>query len=161
MSAACPMSYHWGMPEKTIAVNRRATHDYHIEETIEAGIALTGTEVKSLRAGRVSLRESYAQVKDGELWLLDMHISPYERGGYAAQEPTRPRKLLVHRNEINYLLAKSQAKGYTLVPLKVYIKNRRVKVELGLAKGKKLYDKREDIAKREAEREMERALKER
>lgn len=149
------------MAENTIAVNRKARHDYFIDETVEAGLVLRGTEIKSIRAGRVNLRDGYAQVKNGEMWLLNIHISPYEMASHETHEPRRPRKLLLHRYQINRLADKVQAKGYTLVPLRLYLKNNRAKVEIGLARGKKQYDKREAIAKREAEREMERAIRRR
>jgi SsrA-binding protein len=145
--------------EKTVATNRKARHDYFIDETHEAGIVLTGTEIKSARAGRVNLRDSYVQVKNGELWLMDTHIAPYEQAGYSGHEPKRPRKLLMQRREINRLQGKVQEKGYTIVPLRLYLKNNKwAKVEIALARGKKLYDKRQTIRKRDAQREMERAL---
>jgi SsrA-binding protein len=145
--------------EKTVATNRKARHDYFIDETYEAGIVLTGTEIKSVRAGRVNLRDSYVQVKNGELWLIDTHIAPYEQAGYSGHEPKRPRKLLMQRLEINRLQGKVQEKGYTIVPLRFYIKNNKwAKVEIALARGKKLYDKRRAIRKRDAQREMEREL---
>ncbi len=144
---------------KTVATNRKAYHDYFIEETFEAGIALTGTEIKSVRAGRVNLRDSFAQIKDGELWLQNAHISPYEHGNRANHDPKRPRKLLMHKKEILRLQSKAQERGYTIVPLRMYVKARRAKVEIALAKGKKLYDKREAIAKRDTDRALRRALK--
>ena len=145
--------------EKIIATNRKARHDYFIDETYEAGIALTGTEIKSARAGRVNLRDSYVQVKSGELWLIDTHIAPYKQAGHTGHEPKRPRKLLMQRREINRLQGKVQEKGYTIVPLRFYLKNNKwAKVEIALARGKKLYDKRQAIRKRDAQREMERAL---
>lgn len=144
---------------KLIAQNKKAYHDYHLEETMEAGIVLTGTEVKSLRAGRVNLRDSYATVENGELWLLGVHISPYEQGNIFNHDPLRPRKLLMHAREIRRLYGKIRVAGYTLVPTKMYFKNGRVKVEIALAKGKTLHDKRQAIAKKEAEREMERAFR--
>ena len=144
---------------KLIAQNKKAYHDYHIEETMEAGIALTGTEVKSLRAGRVNLRDSYAAVENGELWLLGAHISPYEQGNIFNHDPRRPRKLLMHAREIGRLQGKVQMAGYTLVPTKMYFKDGKAKVEIALAKGKTLYDKRQALAKKEAEREMERAFR--
>jgi SsrA-binding protein len=147
------------MSEKTLATNRKAYHDYHIEETYEAGIALTGTEIKSVRAGSVNLRDSYAQVKNGEVWLLNTHIAPYEPASRQNVDPYRDRKLLLHRREIHRLYGRVQEKGYTLVPLRMYLKKNRVKVEIGLARGKRQYDKRDAISKREAAREMERALK--
>lgn len=144
---------------KTIAVNRKAYHDYHILETLEAGIVLTGTEIKSVRAGRVNLRDSFARAENGELWLFNTHIARYEAGSHYNHEPTRPRKLLLHRKQIDSLIGTATQKNLTLVPLKLYIKNRVAKVELGVARGKRLYDKREAIARREAEREIERSLK--
>lgn len=145
-----------------VAENRRARHDYHIEETYEAGIALTGTEIKSVRAGRLNLRGSYARVINDEILLCDAHISPYEQAGkYLNHNPTRQRRLLLHRREIKRLTGLLRQKGLTLVPLRVYFKGRYAKLELGVARGKKLYDKREDIAKREAQRDMDRALKSR
>jgi SsrA-binding protein len=146
---------------KTIATNRKAYHNYQIQESLEAGIALTGTEIKSVRAGRVSLGEAYVRPEKGELWLLNAHIARYEAGSYLSHQPTRPRKLLAHRKEINSLTSKIQEKGLTIVPLKLYIKDSRVKVEIGLAKGKKLYDKRESIARRDLEREIGRTIKKR
>jgi SsrA-binding protein len=144
---------------KLIAQNKKAFHDYFIEETLEAGIALTGTEVKSLRAGRVNLRDSYAAVENGELFLVGAHISPYEQGNIFNHDPLRPRKLLVHGRELRRLYGKVQVAGYTLVPTKMYFKDGRAKVEIGLAKGKAMYDKRQTLAKREAERDMERAFR--
>lgn len=144
---------------KVICENRKARHDYFIIETFEAGIALTGTEVKSLRAGRGNLKDSYARIEKGELWLHDMHISPYEQGNRFNHEPKRPRKLLMHRGEILRLYGRTREKGLGLVPLKAYFKDGRVKVELALVKGKKLYDRREEIAARDAKRQIERALR--
>jgi len=144
---------------KLIAQNKKAYHDYFIEETLEAGIALTGTEVKSLRAGRVNLRDSYAAVEEGELFLIGMHISPYEQGNIFNHDPLRTRKLLVHARELRRLYGKVQVAGYTLVPSKLYFKDGRVKVEIALAKGKALYDKRQTLAKKEAQRDMERAFR--
>lgn len=145
-----------------VAENRRARHDYHIEESIEAGIVLTGSEIKSVRAGRMNLRGSYARVVNNEVFLYEAHISPYEQSGtYFNHDPMRPRKLLLHRREIRRLIGLVRQKGLTLVPLRIYFKGRRAKVELGIARGKKLYDKREDIAKRDAQRDIERALKSR
>ena len=147
------------MADRTIVTNRKARHDYFIDETYEAGIVLTGTEIKSVRAGRVNLRDSYVQVKDGELWLIDTHIAPYKEAGRGGHEPKRPRKLLMHRREINRLQGKAQEKGYTIVPLRLYLKdNKWAKVEIALARGKKLYDKREAIRKRDIQREVEREL---
>jgi len=145
--------------ERTIATNRKARHDYFIDETYEAGIILTGTEIKSVRAGKVNLRDSYVQVKNGELWLVDTHIASYEQAGYGGHEPKRPRKLLMRRQEINRLQGRVQEKGYTVIPLRLYLRdNKWAKVEIALARGKKLYDKRQAIRKRDAEREMEREL---
>jgi len=146
--------------EKVVATNRKAFHDYHIEERLEAGIVLKGTEVKSLREGQVNLRDSYASVDRGELVLHHCHISPYSHGNIMNHDPVRPRKLLLHRKEINKLLGKSQQKGLTLVPLRIYFSPRGMaKVELALAKGKKQYDRREAIKAREVGREVERAIK--
>ena len=147
--------------EKLVTVNRRARHEYHIEETYEAGLVLTGTEVKSLRAGRASIQEAFAQFKGGELWLVHMHIPPYDAGNIYNHDPLRPRKLLLHKSELNRLVGKVQQRGYTLIPLRVYFRRGYAKVELALARGKKQYDKREAIARREARREMERALQRR
>jgi SsrA-binding protein len=145
---------------KVIAQNKKARHDYFIEQTIEAGIVLSGTEVKSIRLGKVNLRDSYAVVKNGEVILSGMHISPYEQGNIFNKDPMRERKLLLHRSEIKRLESLIQEKGLTIVPLRVYFKKGKVKVELGVAKGKKLYDKRTDIAERDAKREIDRKLKE-
>lgn len=151
------------MAEQTqmISVNRQAFHDYFVDETIEAGLALTGTEVKSIRAGHVNLRGAFARVKQGEVWLEGMHIAPYEQGSYMNQDPMRPRKLLLHRRQIDRLVGKTQMKGLTLVPLRLYFSHNHVKVEIGLCRGKKLYDKRETIRERDANREMARATKQR
>lgn len=149
------------MAIKTIATNRKAYHDYHLQDNIEAGIVLTGTEIKSIRAGRVNLRDAYVKPENNELWLLNAHIARYEPSSYLSHEPTRPRKLLLHRKQIVNLTSKVQEKGLTLVPLKLYIKNGIAKVEVALAKGKKLYDKRESIIRRETEREIDRAIKSR
>ena len=147
---------------EVIGTNRRARHDYTIEETYEAGIVLTGTEVKSLRDRKANIRESFARVDNGELWLHNMHISHYTHGNRWNHEPTRDRKLLLNKKEIRKLIGKTQQQGFTLIPLKLYFtKDGFAKVELGLAKGKKRWDKRRDIAKRSAEREAERAFKER
>lgn len=145
-----------------VAENRKARHDYEIEENYEAGIALTGTEIKSVRAGRLNLRGSYARIVNDEVFLYDMHISPYEQSGkYFNHDPMRPRKLLLHRREISRLTGLVRQKGLTLVPLRIYFKGRRAKVDLGVARGKKQYDRREDIAKREAQRDIARAMKSR
>ena len=146
---------------KVLATNRKAYHDYTVEETHEAGVALTGTEIKSVRAGSVNLRDSYAQVRNGELWLMNVHIAPYEPASRQNVDPYRDRKLLLHRNEILRLMGRAQEKGLTLIPLRMYLKQNRAKVEVALVKGKKLYDKRESIAKRESDREVQRAVKER
>ena len=145
---------------KLIAQNKKAYHDYFIEDTYEAGISLAGTEVKSLRAGKCSLKESYIEEKRGEMLIVGMHISPYEKGNIFNRDPLRVRKLLLHDYEIRKLSASVKVKGYTIVPLKVYFKGSLVKVEVGLAKGKKLYDKRETIARRDIEREARREAKE-
>jgi SsrA-binding protein len=144
---------------KLVADNRRARHDYHLLERFEAGLALTGTEVKSLREGRVSLARAFADVRDGEVWLVGAHIASYDKGGFANHDPDRDRKLLLHRREIEQLQAKVAAKGLTLVPLKLYLKGGKAKVELGLARGKKLYDKREAIAERDVKRELDRIVR--
>ncbi len=147
------------MAIKTVTTNRKAYHNYHVQDSVEAGIVLTGTEIKSIRAGRVNLGDAYVRPERGELWLLNAHIARYEAGSYSSHEPMRPRKLLLHRKEINTLTSKLLEKGLTLVPLRLYIKDSMAKVEVALAKGKKLYDKRESIARRETEREMGRAIK--
>ena len=145
---------------KLIAQNKKAHHDYFIEETYECGIELVGTEVKSMRQGGVNLKDSYANVKDGEVFVYNMHVSPYEKGNIFNRDPLRVRKLLMHKQEIRKLIGKTKETGYSLVPLKVYLKGSRIKIELALAKGKKLYDKREDIAKRDAKRDIDRKIKE-
>lgn len=144
---------------KPVAQNKKAFHDYFIEETLETGIVLTGTEVKSIRAGKVNLRDSYATVENGELFLIGAHISPFEQGNIHNHDPLRTRKLLAHGNEIRRLYGKTQMAGYTLVPTKLYFKDGRIKVEVGLAKGKAMYDKRQVLAKKEAQRDMERAFR--
>ena len=144
---------------RDIAVNRRARHDYFIEESVEAGLVLTGSEVKSLRAGKAQLKDSYAQIRRSELWLLNAHISEYSPAAQFGHEATRERKLLLHRREIDRLMGKVKEQGLTLVPLRLYFKHGRAKVELGLARGKKLYDKRESIKERDTRREMDRAMK--
>lgn len=144
---------------KLIANNKKAYHDYFIENTYEAGIALHGTEVKSLRMGKCSVKESFIRVENGEVFVYGMHISPYEKGNIFNKDPLRVRKLLLHRYEINKLTGKMAEKGYTLVPLKVYFKGSLVKVEIGIAKGKKLYDKRQDIMKKDQRREAEREFR--
>lgn len=147
--------------QQSIAENRKAFHDYHILETYEAGVALVGTEVKSIRGGNVNLRDSYARVEDGEVWIYNVHISPYSHRGSSDHEPTRKRKLLLHRQEIRKLIGKTVERGMTLVPTRVYYKDGRIKIAIGLAKGKKDYDKRETIKRREADRETRAAVKER
>ncbi len=146
---------------KVIARNKKAKHDYHIEETYEAGIILKGTEIKSIRNRNVNLKDSFAMVENGEVFLYNMHISPYKQGNRYNHDPERKRKLLLHKNEIRKLIGYTKRKGYTLVPLRVYLKNNLAKVELALAKGKNVRDKRRDIAKKTAEREIERAYRRR
>ena len=148
------------MANRTVAQNRKARHDYFILETFECGIVLTGTEIKSVRAGKMNLKEGYAVIRNGELWLVGVHISPYEKGGYYNHEPLRDRKLLMRKNEILRLFSRVREKGLTMVPLSVYLKDgKRAKVELALAKGKMLHDKRDSIAERDAKRDMERAVR--
>src|SRR3989442_6704531 len=149
------------VPIKIITVNRQAYHDYFVERTIEAGIVLSGTEIKSIREGRVNLRGAYAISRNGELWLENTHIAPYEHGNRYNHEPMRNRKLLLHRREIEQLQAKVETKGLTLIPLKLYLKGGKAKIELGLCRGKKLYDKREAIAERDIKREMDRVIRKR
>lgn len=146
---------------KIIAQNKKASHDYFIEDTYEAGIVLSGTEVKSVRMGKVNLKDSFARIENDEVYLYNMHISPYEKGNIFNKDPLRIRKLLLNRFEINKLLGYITQKGYTLIPTKAYLKHGLVKIELAVAKGKKLYDKREDIARKDAKREVERHFKER
>lgn len=145
--------------EKLIAKNPTAYHNYTINDTLEAGIVLSGTEIKSIRAGKVNLKDSYASIKNGEVFIYGMHISPYEHGNIFNKDPMRTRKLLLTKREINKLIGSIQQKGLSLVPIKLYFKNSFVKLELGIGKGKKLYDKREDIAKKDAQRKIERTLK--
>ncbi|SRR5579883_176412 len=144
---------------KVVAVNRQAYHDYFVDETYEAGIVLTGTEIKSVRAGKVNLRGAFARLKNGEVWLEGSHIAVFDQGSYMNHDPLRNRKLLLHRREINHLIGKVQTKGLTLIPLKLYLKGDHAKIELGLCRGKKLYDKRDAIAQRDARREIERAVR--
>lgn len=144
---------------KIVTENRKARHDYFIEETYEAGLVLVGTEVKSLRAGRANLKDSYAQVVHGEMFLYNLHISPYEQGNRFNVDPLRPRKLLMHQREIKRLYGQVKQQGLTLIPLKIYFKKGRAKVELALAKGKRLYDKRKALAEKDAQREIARALR--
>lgn len=148
-------------PQHTIATNRRARFEYHVEETYEAGLVLTGTEVKSLRAGRASLQESFARVENDEVWLYHMHIPPYEAGNIFNHDPLRKRKLLLHRSQIHRLFGKATQKGYTLVPLRLYFKHGVAKIELAVARGKRQYDKRAAIEEREARRRMERVVRRR
>ena len=143
---------------KLITVNRRARHDYAITDTYEAGLVLTGTEVKSLRAGKANLTDAYAEVRDGEVWLVNAHIPEYDQGTWTNHEPRRTRKLLLHAQEINRLIGKTKQSGLTLVPMQMYFSDGKAKVEIGLGKGKKAYDKRQDIAQREAKRDADRAV---
>jgi SsrA-binding protein len=147
--------------EKTIAENRRARHEYHLSDRVEAGLVLSGSEVKSLRAGGAQLRRSYADLRDGELWLVGAHIAPYDQAGIENHDPDRDRKLLLHRKEIDSLTGKVQERGFTLIPTRLYFKEGRAKVEIALARGKDVRDKRRDIARRDADRQIERALKQR
>ncbi|MEF3255566.1 MAG: SsrA-binding protein SmpB [Deferribacterales bacterium] len=144
---------------KILAQNRKAYHDYEILETYEAGLVLTGTEVKSCKNGQINLKDSHIRIVNGEAFLLNSHISPYEQGTYTNHEPTRTRKLLLHKKEINKLAGKSQEKGLTIIPLKVYLVKNRIKLEIALAKGKKVYDKREEIRKKDLEKEYSRTIK--
>jgi SsrA-binding protein len=144
---------------KVVTANRKARHEYSIEDTVEAGLVLTGTEIKSIRAGRVSLADSYARVENGEAWLYNLHISPYEQGNRFNVDSVRKRKLLLHRREIDRLIGKAQEKGMALIPLSLYLRHGFAKVELGTGRGKKLYDRRQAIADRDAEREKERVLR--
>ena len=146
-------------PTRSIAQNKKAWHDYFVDEKFEVGIELFGTEVKSLRAGTVNLKDSYCSFKNGEIFALGFHISPYEKGNIFNREPLRPKKLLMHKREIMRLAGKAQEKGYSVIPLSLYFSGSRVKMEIGLCRGKKLYDKREDMAKNAAKRDMERAFK--
>ena len=144
---------------KISAQNKKAYHDYFVDEKYEAGVELFGTEVKSIRAGRVNLKESYCDIKDGEVFVIGMHISPYEQGNIFNKDPMRPKKLLLHKREILKLFGLVSQKGYTLIPLQIYLSGSRVKIEIGLCRGKKLYDKREDMARNDAKRDMERAFR--
>lgn len=146
---------------KVVSDNRKAFHDYFIEDRVEAGIVLTGTEIKSIRNGKVNLKDSYARVNNGEIWVHQMHISPYEQGNRFNHDPLRPRKLLLHRSEINKLVGKIQLQGLTLIPIKMYLKKGMAKVELAVGQGKKNYDKRQSLAAKEGKRDIERALRER
>jgi SsrA-binding protein len=145
---------------KIVATNRKAYHDYHIVETVEAGIVLTGTEIKSVRDGKVSLRDGYATIRNGEMWMINVHIAPYSHGNRDNHEPRRERKLLLHRREIDRLLAKVNERGWTIAPLRMYLRRNKAKVELALVRGKALHDKRETIARRDADRDLRRAMKE-
>lgn len=149
------------MDIKVVAKNRKASHEYFLLERYEAGIALMGSEIKSIRAGQISLKEAYVRVDGQEAWLMDAHVAPYDQASYTNHEPRRPRKLLLHRSEIRRLWDDVRQKGVTIIPLRVYLKDGLAKVEIAVAKGKKLYDKRQDIAKRDAEREIERQLRRR
>ncbi|MFC7370989.1 SsrA-binding protein SmpB [Fictibacillus iocasae] len=146
---------------KVVAQNKKATHDYHIEDTYEAGIVLQGTEIKSIRAGKANLKDSFARVQNGELFLHNMHVSPYEQGNRFNHDPLRTRKLLLHKKQISQLIGATKEKGYSIVPLKMYLKNGFAKVLIGIAKGKKNYDKREDLKRKDAKREIERAFRDR
>lgn len=145
--------------EKLVADNRKARHDYHLSDFTEAGLVLTGTEVKSMRQGRANLRQAYAEIRDGEAWLVGAHISVYDQGNQFNHEPERPRKLLLHRRQLDELYGKVREKGFTLVPTRMYFKDGRAKVEIALARGKDLHDKRADVVRRDADREIQRALK--
>jgi len=150
-----------GSGVKVMARNQKAHHEYFIEERFETGIELVGTEVKSIRAGTLSLKEAWCQIKDGEIFIKQMHIAPYEKGNIFNKDPLRPRRLLMHKREINRLYGKVKQDGYAIVPLSVYLKNSRVKLEIALCRGKKLYDKRDDAAVRDAKRQIDRAMKSR
>lgn len=145
--------------DRVIATNKKAYHNYFVEETFEAGMSLLGTEVKSIRNGKVNLKEGFGRIKNGEVFLFNCHISPYSHGNIMNHEPLRDRKLLLHKREINRLIGKIQRQGYTLLPLKIYLKNGMIKLELGLGKGKKLHDKRDDMKQKESKRNIEKALK--
>lgn len=147
--------------DRVVTSNRRAFHDYFIDETVEAGVALTGTEIKSIREGKATISEAYARIENGELWLVGAHISPYSHGSYTNHDPDRPRKLLVHKAQIQDLQAAIERKGLTLVPLRLLLKRGRAKVDIGVARGKKLYDKRATTAEREANRDIQRAMRDR
>jgi len=147
------------MSVQVVATNRKALHDYHIIETVEAGLALTGSEIKSVRLGRITLGDAYVKPENGEMWLLNTHISRYDAASYMGHEPTRPRKLLLHRKQIREIAAKIKEKGYTLIPLRVYIKESYAKLEIALAKGKRQFDKREAISERDNKRRLDRVMK--
>ncbi|EIT87061.1 SsrA-binding protein [Fictibacillus macauensis ZFHKF-1] len=146
---------------KLVAQNKKARHDYHIEDTFEAGLVLQGTEIKAIRAGRINLKDSFARVQQGEVFVHNMHVSPYEQGNRYNHDPMRTRKLLLHKKQINLLLAATKEKGYSIVPLKLYLKNGFAKLLIGIAKGKKNYDKREDLKRKDAKREIDRAFRDR
>jgi SsrA-binding protein len=146
---------------KVVANNRRAAHNYQVEDRYEAGLVLLGSEIKSIRAGQANLKDGYVTSRDGELWLVNVHIAPYQPAARQGHDPRRPRKLLLHRRQINRLISRIQERGYTLIPLRLYLKQGRAKVEIGLARGKRKYDKRAAIAKRESQRQVERTLRER
>ena len=145
---------------KVIATNRKVARDFHLEDRHEAGLVLTGTEIKSIRAGRVNLSDGYVQPRDGELWLINIHIAPYDPAGRHGHEPRRSRKLLLHRREIDRLISRVYERGYTIVPVRLYLKSGRAKIEIALARGKRKYDKRQAIAKRDAQRDVDRAMRE-
>jgi SsrA-binding protein len=147
--------------DRIVTTNRRAFHEYHVDDTIEAGIVLTGTEIKSVRDGKVTISEAYARIEGNELWLIGSHISPYSHGNRANHEPDRPRKLLVHKRQVRELRASTEQKGMTIVPLRLVLRNGRAKLDLGVARGKKLYDKRDAAADRQSRRDVERALRDR
>ena len=149
------------MSVKVIATNRKARHDYYLSDSYEAGISLKGSEIKSIRAGQISIKEAYVQIENFEAWLVNAHIAPYEQASYLGHEPRRKRKLLLHRKEINRLWDAVRKKGVTIIPTRVYLKNGRAKVEIAIGRGKKQYDKRQEIAKRDAQRDMERNLRRR
>ena len=149
------------MSHKVIATNRKARHDYFLSDTYEAGIALKGSEIKSIRAGQISIKEAYVQIENFEAWLMNAHIAPYEQASYLGHDPRRKRKLLLHRKEISRLWDQVRKKGITIVPTRVYLKNGRAKIEIAVGRGKKQYDKRQDIAKRDAQRDMDRNLRRR
>ena len=160
-TASIKSDQHQRRADRVVTTNRRAFHDYFVVDTIEAGIALTGTEIKSIRDGKATISEAYARIENGELWLVGAHITPYRHGSHANHDPDRPRKLLVHKSELRELRAAIEQKGMTLVPLRLILKQGRAKLELGVVRGKKLYDKRQTAAEREARRDVERAVRDR
>jgi SsrA-binding protein len=149
------------MSDKVVATNRKATHDYSVEDRFEAGLVLVGSEIKSIRAGNVNIRDGYVVPRGNELWLINIHIAAYQPAGRDGHDPLRPRKLLLHRREIDRLISRVQERGFTIIPLRLYLKRGRAKVEIGLARGKRKYDKRASLAKRDSQRQIERALKDR